>query len=423
MRVRPRPGPPCGSAFQWYYTGQTISLLGSAMTPVALAFAVLQARGGAHLLGYILAAQIIPEVLLVLIGGSIADRYRRDTLIRTANLGAGISQAGVATVVLAGFSPYWIFPMATVNGALAAFTSPAMRGIVPQIVASEDIRRANSMLSTSRSAAKIAGPAAAGVLVATIGGGWGIGTDAASFLVAAACMTQVKIPAHPTAEGESLISQIREGWSYFRGRRWIWSVTAACTLMNAAQIGIWQVLGPVIAQNTFGSAEWGFTQTAKAAGVLAASLALLKAQFRRPVRDGLICAALAGVPMVILGQDWAPPYLMAAAGLAGAGTAAFTVAWDTSLQQAIPHDKLSRVCAFDDFGSYVAIPVGQISVIPLASLCGGSNVATAGGVAFTILALFPLLVRPVRQMTPADLKALKPETTQAARAIPGYRSR
>jgi MFS family permease len=386
------------------------------MTPVALAFAVLQVRGGEHLLGFILAAQIIPEVLLVLIGGSIADRYRRDTLIRLANLGAGISQAGVAAVVLAGVNPYWIFPMAAVNGALAAFTSPAMRGIIPQIVTSDDIRRANSMLSTSRSTAKIAGPAAAGILVATAGGGWGIAIDAASFLAAAACMTQVEIPAHPAAPGESLISQMREGWSYFRGRRWIWSVTAACTLMNAAQIGIWQVLGPVIAKTTFGSAEWGFTQTAKAAGVLLASLALLKTQFRRPIRDGLICAALAGAPMVILGQGWATPYLMLAAGLAGAGTAAFSVAWDTSLQQAVPHDKLSRVCAFDDFGSYIAIPVAQVSVIPLASIFGDGNVATAGGLAFSALALLPLLVRPVRQMTPGSIKAPGPETTQAKRA-------
>jgi len=142
-------GPLSGSQFRWYFGGQAVSLLGSAMTPLALAFAVLQVRGGEHLLGYILAAELVPEVLLVLIGGGIADRYRRDMLIRLANLGAGVSQAGVAAVVLTGLNPYWIFPMAAVNGALQAFTSPAMRGIIPQIVTTDEISRANSILATS----------------------------------------------------------------------------------------------------------------------------------------------------------------------------------------------------------------------------------------------------------------------------------
>jgi MFS family permease len=412
MRSWPQSGPLSGSQFRWFYAGQTISLFGSAMTPVALAFAVLQVRNGQHLLGYILAAEIVPEVLLVLIGGTIADRCRRDALIRLANLGAGVSQAGVAVVVLAGFSPYWIFPMATLNGGLAAFTSPAMRGIVPQIVAGTDIRRANSMLSTSRSVAKIAGPAVAGILVATIGGGWGIGLDAASFIVAAAYMTRVKIPSRPEATGDSLISQMCEGWSYFRDRRWIWSVTAACTLMNAAQIGIWQVLGPIIASHTFGSAGWGFTQTVKAAGVLAASLALLRVRLRRPIRDGLIFATAAGLPMVILGQGWPLPWLMAAAGLAGAGTTVFAVAWDTSLQQAVPQDRLSRVCAFDDFGSYVAIPAVQISVIPLVGIFGFHDVVTTGGLAFIVIALVPLLFQSVRRMRPADVPVLDAGATQ-----------
>jgi MFS family permease len=122
--------------FKWFFLGQTVSLFGSAMTPVSLAFAILKVKQGQHLLGYILAAAVLPNILMLVIGGSIADRYRRDKLIRLSNLGSGCSQMGIAIIVLAGGNPYTIFPLAIINGILGAFTSPAMRGIIPELVES-----------------------------------------------------------------------------------------------------------------------------------------------------------------------------------------------------------------------------------------------------------------------------------------------
>lgn len=398
------------SQFRWFYMGRTISLFGSAMTPVALAFAVLQARQGQHLLGYILAAEILPNVLIVLIGGSIADRYRRDMLILLSNLGSGLSQTGIAAIVLSGANQYWIFPLAIVNGVLGAFTSPAMRGIIPEIVDSKDIKQANSLLNTSRSAAKIVGPSVAGILVATLGGGWGIAIDAASFFIATVCMSRVRIPSHPSVADSSLLQEMREGWSYFRRRRWIWSITAAFALMNPVQMGVWQVLGPIIAKHTFGSAGWGLTLGIKAVGLFIASLAMLRFQLRRPLRDGMIAIAVAGIPMIVLGQGYPLPYLMIAAALAGAGSTISGIGWDTSLQQAVPKDKLSRVCSFDEFGSYIMIPIGEILAVPLADVFGYQTVATVGGIVFIVVALLPLSERLVRQMTPENIRSLNLES-------------
>ncbi len=332
-----------GSQFRLFYMGRTISLFGSAMTPVALAFAVLQARQGQQLLGYILAAEILPNVLIVLIGGSIADRYRRDRLILLGNLGSGLSQTGIAAIVLSGANPYGIFPLAIVNGMLGAFTSPAMRGIIPELVDSKDIKQANSLLNASRSAARIVEPTVAGILVATLGGGWGIAIDAASFFIAAVCMTRVRIPSHPVVTDHSLLEQMRDGWAYFRRRRWIWLITGAFAVMNPVQMGVWQVLGPIIAKHTFGSAGWGLTLSIKAVGLLAASLALLRFQLRRPLRDGMIAIAAAGLPMVILGQGYALPVLIIAAALAGAGSTISGVAWDTSLPESAVKPRASAL--------------------------------------------------------------------------------
>lgn len=398
------------SPFRWFYAGRTVSLFGSAMTPVALAFAVLQVRNGQHLLGYVLAAEIVPQLVLLLIGGSIADRYRRDRLILFSNLGSGLTQAVIAWIVIFGISPYYLFPFAVLNGALAAFTSPAMRGIIPEIVDSQDIRQANSLLGTSRSAARIIGPTVAGVLVATIGGGWGIALDAVSFFLAAGCLSRVRIPGRPPVSTGSVLQEMREGWSYFRARRWIWSITAAFTVINFIQMGVWQVLGPIIAKHSFGSAGWGMTLGMKSVGLLLASFAMLRLSLRRPLRDSMLAIAISGIPLIVLGQGHALPVLMGAALLAGAGSTISGIGWDTSLQQAVPRGKLSRVCAFDDFGSFCAIPLGEILAVPLAGIFGFAAVATVGGIAFIAVAILPLLEPLVRRLTPEHLQALSGQT-------------
>jgi MFS family permease len=388
------------SQFRWFFAGRATSMFGSAMTPIALAFAVLQTPNGEQLLGYVLAAEIVPHLLMVLIGGSVADRYRRDILILISNVGSGLSQTGIAVLVLTHSDPYLIFPFAALNGVLVAFTSPAMRGIIPEIVDSQNINQANSLLATARSSAKIVGPTAAGVLVATVGGGWGILFDAVSFFAAAVCLTRVKIPSHPAASETSLVEEMREGWSYFSRHQFIWLITAAFAVMNAIQMGVWQVLGPIIAKQSFGASGWGLTISLKSVGLFAASVVMLRVQLRRPLRDGMIAVALSGIPMVVLGGGYPLPYLIAAAAVAGAGSTISTITWDTSLQLTVPRDMLSRVCAFDDFGSYMAIPIGEILAVPIAKTFGYHTVAMVGGIIFTIVALVPLFNRLVRQMSP-----------------------
>ena len=176
--------------------------------------------------------------------------------------------------------------------------------------------------------------------------------------------------------------------------------------MNAVQMGVWQVLGPIIAKNTFGSAGWGLTLSIKAVGLLIASLAMLRFQLRRPLRDCMIAVAVCGIPMIVLGQGYALPYLIIAAALAGAGSTISGIAWDTSLQRAVPKDKLSRVCAIDDFGAYCTIPIGEILAVPLAEIFGCHTVTTVGGIVFIVAAILPLSERLVRQMTPENIRSL-----------------
>ena len=183
--------------------------------------------------------------------------------------------------------------------------------------------------------------------------------------------------------------------------------------MNAVQMGVWQVLGPIMAKLTFGSTGWGLTLGMKSVGLLIASLAMLRFQLRRPLRDGMLAAAVSGLPMFVLGQGYALTYLIIASGLAGVGSTISGIGWDTSLQQAVPKDKLSRVCALDDFGSYIMIPIGEIAAVPLADTFSYQTVATVGGIIFIVVALLPLSERLVRQMTPEHIRSLSREAGEA----------
>ncbi|MFC7392640.1 hypothetical protein [Scopulibacillus cellulosilyticus] len=179
--------------------------------------------------------------------------------------------------------------------------------------------------------------------------------------------------------------------------------------MNPVQMGVWQVLGPIIAKQSFGSAGWGLTLSMRAVGLLIASLLMFRIQLRRPLRESMFATAIVGIPMIILGQGFPLPVLLLVTALAGIGSSISGITWDTSLQQAIPKNMLSRVCAFDDFGSFATIPIGMILAVPLANIFGYNTVATVGGIIFIVIALLPLSERTVRQMTTEDIQA-KAET-------------
>jgi Transmembrane secretion effector len=89
-------------AFRWFFAGRVVSLFGSAMTPVALAFAVLRASVSTRDLGIVSVAHTVPLIAFVIPGGSFADRYSRGAVLRMSNFGAGVTQGIVAYLLISG---------------------------------------------------------------------------------------------------------------------------------------------------------------------------------------------------------------------------------------------------------------------------------------------------------------------------------
>ncbi|MEU9623672.1 MFS transporter [Streptomyces sp. NPDC048155] len=386
--------------FRSFFAGRLVSLLGSSMAPVALAFAVLDSSGSAHDLGIVLSAHMLPLLALLLVGGATADRFSRRTVLMAAHLGSALTQGGVAALLLSGhYSLVLVAVLEFLNGALAAFITPALRGIVPQLVDKTLLRQANSVLGSARNACKILGPSLSGVLVVAVGSGPAIAFDAFTYLLAAGLLARLTLATGTIAPRRAtVLTDIRVGWAEFRRIPWVWAGTMSFCLMNLVQTGTWQILGPQLTRQISGEATWGFVLSARGVGLLVSSLLMYRIVVRHLLRLGQLTSALAALPLLVLGAHLHAPWLVAGAFIAGLGSSVTAVAWDTSLQEHVPAQVLSRVTSYDDVLSYIAIPVGQLAVGPLAQTFGGFRVAAAAGVLAAAAAVIPLASTAVRRL-------------------------
>lgn len=188
--------------FRLYFSARFISLLGSAMAPIAIAFAAYDLTGSATAIGAVVAARTIPMIALMLVGGVVADRVSRSTVMQVSHWLSAATQGTVAVLLLTDRAELWmVLVLEAFNGAFAAFTFPAMEGIVPQIAPPTHIQQANAMVGFGRSSTAILGPAIGGLLVASVGSGWAVAIDAVTWAVAAVLIAGVRLLAQHPPQG------------------------------------------------------------------------------------------------------------------------------------------------------------------------------------------------------------------------------
>ena len=141
--------------FRWFFIGRAVSTVGSSMTAVALAFAVLQI-GSAKDLGLVMAVFSVCQIAFLVIGGVLADRLPRAVIIQSTYALTAVTQAMVATLFLTGAASIpRLLVLEGINGAAMAFTMPAMQGLVPQLVPHQHLQQATALMSFVRSSAMI----------------------------------------------------------------------------------------------------------------------------------------------------------------------------------------------------------------------------------------------------------------------------
>lgn len=359
--------------FRLLLGGQAVSVLGDRIVAVALAFAVLEIGGSPSDVGLVLAAGVLPLVASVLVGGVVADRASRRAVMVVADLVRVATQGTMATLLVTGAAEVWMLAvLAGVTGVATGFFSPATMGLLPAIVPPAQLQPANALRSSAISAGEILGPVLAGVLVAVVGAGWAIAADALTFALSAACLALLRLPRHVAPEAQPFLVDLRQGWTAFRSRRWVWAVVAYFAVGNVVW-SAWNVLGPVLVDRDLGGAgAWGVVLGAVGAGALVGSLLATQVDPRRPLVFVALADGVVAIPLACLAASPSLPLLVGGALLSGAGMTLAVSVWESTLQRHVPHDALSRVSSYDWFGSLVLAPVGLAIWAPIAALIGTS---------------------------------------------------
>jgi MFS family permease len=404
--------------FAWFFGGRLISTMGSVMAPVALTFAVLDLTDSPSALGEVLAARSIPLVLFLLVGGVVADRFSRSLVMQISHLSSAATQGLVAVLLLTGTADLWmVIVLEALNGVASAFTFPAMQGVVPLVVHRTYIQQANALLGFTRNGLAVLGPTVAALLVVTVGSGWAIAVDAATWAVASFCMSRLKLEGAMKTKGPmtSMVRDLKDGWSAFTTHTWVWVVVVSFGVLNAIHAGALYTLGPVIAKETIGVAGWGYVLSAEAAGLLVMTLLMLKLRLHRPLRAGMLGVCLVGGPMIVLGLDPLLVALVPLAFLGGCGIEVFGIGWQTAMHEHIPNEVMSRVASYDALGSFVAIPIGQLVYGPLAQVFEASDVMLVSGILYVAISLGTLASSSVRNLERAPVSV---EQTSSPEAVP-----
>lgn len=386
--------------FRVFFVGYATSLLGDSMSQIALIFAVLGAGGSAADLGYVFAASVLPLVLFMLGGGVLADRLGRRPVMLVTDSSRLAVQASLAAVLFLGSPPIWLFALlAALLGTGEAFFTPALGGLTPEIAPPGRLVDANALLSVAESAARVAGPALAGILIAVTSPATVIAADAGTFGVSVIALSLLRVPAvRPAAH--SPWRDLADGWTQFRAHTWLWVTTVQFALFNLFSWAPYLLLGPILARDYLGGARaWGAISAAYAAGAIATGLALVGRRARRPLVIAVIGSFGFAAPCLALALH-APLFAVAGgAALAGAGSTTFGTYYSTVIQQRVAADMLARVTAFDLTGAYALGAAGYAIIGPVAGVVGaGRLLGFAAGYA-TLSSAVVLAVPAIRRIT------------------------
>jgi predicted MFS family arabinose efflux permease len=388
--------------FRLLFAGRTISFFGTNLVPIALAFAVLDLTGSATDTGLVFAARTLAQISTLLVGGVVADRLPRQLVMigsDTANLAV---QVTMGTLLVTGHAQLWeLVVLQLVGGSASAFHSPASAGLVPQTVPEELLQQANAYMGVARYSANVLGAAAGGALVATIGSGWAILLDGATYATSALLLSQMRLPAAArSAAAPNFVRELREGWRAFTEHTWMWLTTFWISLYFLITYAPFFVLGPYIAKHSLGGATgWAQVVTGEAIGALLGGIAGLRLRPRRPLVAIGPLFALTAVQSILLAAGAPALAVAAGAALSGFAFAFGTVIWDTTVQLRIPRDRLSRVSAYNWLGAMAFLPTGYAIAGPVADLIG-MKAALWIGAAWIIASTVALVsVRAVRSLT------------------------
>lgn len=403
--------------------GQVVSQTGTWMQRIAQDWLVLQlSHGSGTAVGITTGLQFLPMLLFGLYGGVLADRFPKRRLLLISTSGMAMSALALGLLDVTGAVTLWhVYLLAFLLGLASVLDAPVRQAFVVELVGRDLLQNAVSLNSATFNAARILGPAVAGVLINLYGTGPVFLINAASFIGPLTSLLVLHTAALRTAEVSPRQSgMLRAGLRYVRARPDLLVPIALVAVIGTFGLNF-QITMALIARQVFhsGAGAYGLLSTALAVGSL---LGALFAAARRVVRLRLVLGAALAFGLLEMVTGLMPTYGLFLAMLVPTGAAilTFTTAANASIQARTAPSMRGRVMALyvlvflggTPFGAPV---IGWLANVlgPRSSLLIGGAVSAAGAVAATVV-----LARAQRLRLEAHLLRLHPHVHVRPRPAP-----
>jgi MFS family permease len=394
--------------YRLFFSGQSVSLIGTWMTRLATSWLVYRLTNSAFLLGFIGFAGQIPTFILAPVAGVWVDRLDRHKVLIVTQILSMIQSFGLAGLALTHHITFWdIFWLSIFQGMINSFDMPARQAFVTQMIeAREDLPNAIALNSSMVNASRLIGPSLAGIIIAWVGEGWCFFIDGASYIAVIVSLLLMHITVQQVArKREGVLVELREGWRYvsrFKPVRAILLLLAMVSLFGMP----YTVLMPIFARDVLhgGAHTLGFLTGATGVGALvsAAYLATRKSVIGLG-RVIPIVTVIFGISLIAFGFSHWLALSMFVLLFAGFGMMQQMAASNTILQTIVEEDKRGRVMAFYSMAFVGMSPFGSLVAGELAAHIGAPRTVMISGavcimgalVFLTQLSSIRKMVRPI----------------------------
>ena len=387
--------------FRLLWTGLAVSLIGSGLWLVALAWQVIELGGGPTELSLVTALYSVGLLAFVLVGGIAADRLPQRLVMLAADLVRAAILLVLGWLSLTGDLRIWhLAAGGLVVGAGEAFFIPSYTAILPHLLPESELLAANGLEGTLRPLAQQAtGPVLGGVAVAALSPGVAILTGGLTYLVSAGCLLAMNFRpakgAHTPPGLASVFADLREGFDYVRRTSWLWATLLFALALVLFIVGPLEVLLPFAIRDNLGGGadEYGLALAAFGVGGAAGALAISSRRLpRRYLTVMILMWGLGSLPFAVVGVAEAFWVMFAALFVVGATYTAAMVIWGTLLQRRVPDGLRGRVSSLDFFVSLALMPVSMAIAGPAGAAFGLAAVFLVAGFVPVLLAAAAILV-------------------------------
>ncbi|MEJ2678195.1 MAG: MFS transporter [Gemmatimonadota bacterium] len=402
--------------FRLYFIGQGVSLIGTWMQRVAMAWLVYRLTGSALLLGVVGFASRIPTLVLAPLAGVAADRWDRRRILYATQSLSMLQAILMAALVLGHVIAVWhVMVLAVFLGIMSAFDIPARQSFFVHLIDdARDLGNAIALNSTVFNIARLIGPAIAGVLIAFLGEGPVFALNAVTFLAMLAALRMMRLrPEGPRGQTHRVLQNMREGFHFAWGFTPVRAVLVLITVVSIMAVPF-TVLMPVFATNVLhgGPDTLGFLTASQGVGALVGALFLAQRESVRGLgRVIAVAAVIFGAGLVAFGSSRALPLSMLLLAVAGFGLMVQTASSNTFLQTAVTDDMRGRIMSFYTMAFSGTMPIGSLFAGVAADHIGAPATVVIGGTATIVAALLFAWKLPAlrRQFRAREVARMIPE--------------